>query len=135
MSFLNKTDIIRQEKGKGFMAISVFEDIVPKEKKSKEWLEGYLAGQNDMRSELGDMTRDLLRFVSDCYVNRRYENNEILSRLSRIYACIYGSVDMFDYQYFINRRRMTEPEIRFQRLATEEEYKSTFSELTEKWSK
>ena len=118
------------------MAENSYGNIESKERdKSEEWNEGYLAGLNDMRLELGDMTRDLLRFVSDCYVNRRNENNEILSRLSRIYAYIYGSVDMFDYQYSIKKRRMTEPEIRFHRLATEEECKSTFSELTEKWSK
>lgn len=118
------------------MAENCYGNIESKERdKSEEWNEGYLAGLNDMRLELGDMTRDLLRFVSDCYVNRTYKNNEILSRLSRIYAYIYGSVDMFDYQYSIKKRRMTEPEIRFHRLATEEEFKSTFSELTEKWSK
>ena len=118
------------------MAENSYGNIESKERdKSEEWNEGYLAGLNDMRLELGDMTRDLLRFVSDCYVNRRNENNEILSRLSRIYAYIYGSVDMFENQYSIKKRRMTEPEIRFHRLATEEEFKSTFSELTEKWSK
>ncbi len=118
------------------MAENSYGNIESKERdKSEEWNEGYLAGLNDMRLELGEMTRDLLRFVSNCYVNRRNENNEILSRLSRIYAYIYGSVDMFDYQYSIKKRRMTEPEIRFHRLATEEECKSTFSELTEKWSK
>lgn len=104
------------------------------ERKSADWNEGYREGWRDMRTDIGDKVRVLLRQVSACYSKKNINIGDLLNDVSRIYAYIYGSLDLFEYQMKNYNRRLSEPELRFHRVANREEMKQTFEVLTRKWS-
>lgn len=103
-------------------------------RRSEEWNEGFRAGWRAMRAETGNMLRPLVREFSDDYAQQRYNPGGALYRISRLYAFVYGSMEMFDSVYE-SGRLMSEPEIRFRRLAQGDEIHSTFEALTKKWTK
>lgn len=104
------------------------------ERKSADWNEGYREGWRDMRTDIGDKVRVLLRQVSVCYTKKNINIGDLLNDVSRIYAYIYGSLDLFEYQMKNYNRRLSEPELRFHRVANREEMKQSFEVLTRKWS-
>lgn len=104
------------------------------ERKSADWNEGYREGWRDMRTDIGDKVRVLLRQVSACYSKKNINIGDLLNDVSRIYAYIYGSLDLFEYQMKNYNRRLSEPELRFHRVANREEMKQSFEVLTRKWS-
>ena len=104
------------------------------ERKSADWNEGYREGWRDMRTDIGDKVRVLLRQVSACYTKKNINIGDLLNDVSRIYAYIYGSLDLFEYQMKNYNRRLSEPELRFHRVANREEMKQSFEVLTRKWS-
>lgn len=104
------------------------------ERKSADWNEGYREGWRDMRTDIGDKVRVLLRQVSACYSKKNINIGDLLNYVSRIYAYIYGSLDLFEYQMKNYNRRLSEPELRFHRVANREEMKQSFEVLTRKWS-
>lgn len=104
------------------------------ERKSADWNEGYREGWRDMRTDIGDKVRVLLRQVSACYSKKNINIGDLLNDVSRIYAYIYGSLDLFEYQMKNYNRRLSEPELRFHRIANREEMKQSFEVLTRKWS-
>lgn len=102
-------------------------------RRSDDWNDGYKAGWHDMRTELGDQTKELLRHVSDSYAQKRNDIGVILCKISRVYAYIYGSLDIFNYNYS-RGRLLSEPEIRFHRVANQNEIHKSFDMLTDEWS-
>lgn len=100
--------------------------------KSTDWEEGYREGWRKMRSELGNMLRPILRDMSsDVAKNRVPDASELIS-VSRVYAYIYGTSEMFE-DNLKNGRLISEPEIRFARLASKDEMSIPFDELTRRW--
>lgn len=101
--------------------------------KSEEWKEGYREGWRKMRSQIGNRLRPVLREMSlDLATNRVPDASELIS-VSRIYAYIYGTEDLFE-STLSEGRLISEPEIRFGRLANPEEMSIPFEELTKLWS-
>ena len=102
------------------------------EGRSSDWEEGYREGWRRMRSELGDMLRPILRDMSWDVAENRVPDASALIAVSRVYAYIYGTSEMFE-DNLKNGRLISEPEIRFARLASKDEMKIPFDELTRRW--
>lgn len=102
--------------------------------KSAEWQEGYREGWRRMRSEIGDRLRPVLRKFSFDLANDKTRDADDLIEVSRVYAYVYGTLSLFEKQLKAGRL-ISEPEIRFARLASPDEMAISFEELTRIWSR
>lgn len=100
--------------------------------KNSDWNAGYREGWRRMRAEVGNRLCPVLRDMSlDLAMGKVPDAGELIA-VSRIYAYIYGTENMFE-DMLAGGRLISEPEIRFARLAEPDEMSVPFDELTRRW--
>lgn len=101
---------------------------------NNDWNDGYWEGRHGVLIELCDRIQKRLWDISSIVGSVPLETTSLaLLELSSIYSFLCGSEELF-WSYLKFGRMLSEPEIRFARVATEEEQEMSFKDLWNRWT-